>query len=414
MAAGALSGRPQSATIHAESRADQPISPCSPSVRRQGRELGRARGTGWYGGRHIERGTVINSLVEAVTRGARRAWAATQRHRVLGAVARRLRHHALEIVAVLCLLGLVLAVNPATLAGVFRKVHVNLVLLMLPVTVGTYLARSVAWWFTLRQEKVDVDIRHAAAVEFAGQTMVFMPTGDLARISLIKEVTGTRRTTGELTATIALQELLFMTLMGLGVLPRVATRPDIALLVIIMVLVHLLILTVLVWQPAYNWAIRVVEKVQVLRRFDEQLRSIRPAFLQLLHLRTIVPVIIANAAAVFLSYLLFYLAIRAVGQAQVTFIAAAFVLALSFVISGISLLPGGVGPFEGLLTVLMIANGVPVAAGAAAGLLFRGFNDILMAGVGAVFLVLIRRGHLREHPNAQRRRRPARARRGAG
>ena len=90
------------------------------------------------------------------------------------------------------------------------------------------------------------------------------------------------------------------------------------------------------------------------------------------------------------------MALHAVGQTQVGLIAASFVLALSFVISGISLIPGGVGPFEGLLTVLMIANGVPVAAGAAAGLLFRGFNDILMAGIGAVFLVLIRRGHLHE------------------
>jgi uncharacterized protein (TIRG00374 family) len=319
-------------------------------------------------------------------------------------VARSVRHHALEIIAVLCLLALVLAVNPTMLAGVFRRANVGLILLMLPVTVATYLARSLAWWFTLRQARVEVDIRHSIAVEFAGQTMVFMPTGDLARIALIKEVTGTRRSSGQLTATIAFQELLFMTLMGLGVLPRVASHPDIALMVIVMVLVHLLILTVIVWQPAYDWAIRVVEKVKVLRRFDAQLRSIRPAFVELLHVRVVVPVVFCNAVAVFLSYLLFYMSLHAVGQGQVGFIAASFVLALSFVISGISLIPGGVGPFEGLLTVLMIANGVPVAAGAAAGLLFRGFNDILMAGVGAVFLVLIRRGHLHERRRPRGRR----------
>jgi glycosyltransferase 2 family protein len=325
-------------------------------------------------------------------------------NRAITGVARTLRHNALEIIAVLCLAALVLAVNPGTLGGVFRHANLGLILLMLPVTLGTYLARSLAWWFTLRQAKVDVDIRHSIAVEFAGQTMVFMPTGDLARIALIKEVTGTRRGAGEITATIAFQELLFMTLMGLGVLPRVASHPDIALLVIVMVLVHVLILTVLVWQPAYNWAIGIVEKVRFLRRFDPQLRSIRPAFIELLHVRVVVPVLLCNAAAVFLSYLLFYMALHAVGQTQVGFIAATFVLALSFVISGISLIPGGVGPFEGLLTVLMIANGVPVAAGAAAGLLFRGFNDILMAGVGAVFLVLIRRGHLHERPRLRRRR----------
>ncbi len=306
--------------------------------------------------------------------------------------------------AILCLLALVLAVNPAALAGVFGRTNVGLLLFMLPVTIGTYLARSLGWWVTLRAVKVDVDISQSIAVEFAGQTMVFMPTGDLARIALIKEVTGTRRSGGELTATIAFGELIFMTLMGLGVLPRVTSHSDIALLVILMVLVHLLVLTVLIWEPAYNWAIRLVEKVRLLRRFDSQMRSIRPAFIELLHVRVVVPVLLFNAIVVFLSYLLFYLSLHAVGQTQVGFIAATFVLALSFVISGISLIPGGVGPFEGLLTVLMITNGVPVAAGAAAGLLFRGFNDILMAGLGAAVLTLIRRGQLRDKPRASRRR----------
>jgi uncharacterized membrane protein YbhN (UPF0104 family) len=138
--------------------------------------------------------------------------------------------------------------------------------------------------------------------------------------------------------------------------------------------------------------------VKVLRRFDTQLRAIRPAFVEMFEPRVLIPVVISNGAAVIGSFYLFYLALHAVGQTSVDFIAAAFVLALSFVISGITLIPGGVGPFEGLLTVLMIANGVPVADGAAAGLLFRGFNDILMAGVGAVFLVLIRGGRLHEAP----------------
>ena len=309
----------------------------------------------------------------------------------------------MELVAVACIVALVVSVNPSKLAGVYAHADVRLVLLMIPVAVGTYVARSLGWWVSLRRAGVDVDIRHSIAVEFAGQTMIFMPTGDLARISLIKDVTGTRRKAGEITATIAFGELIFMTIMGLGVLPRVASHPDVALLVIAMVLVHLLILTVLTWEPAYTWALRMVEKIPLLRRFDEQLRAIRPAFVELLTPSVAIPVIVCNVVAVFLTYLLFYLALHALGQVQVTFAAATFVLALSFVIAGLSFIPGGVGPFEGLLTVLMITNGVPVAAGAAAGLLFRGFNDILMAGVGAVFLTLIRSGHLHERPRATRR-----------
>ena len=347
---------------------------------------------------------MINRAVEAIGRSTGRAWAAGQRHRGLGAVLRALRGHALEVVAVLCLLALVLAVDPATLAGVFRHTDVRLVLVMLPVTLAMYLARSVGWWITLREVGVDVDLPHSVAVEFAGQTMVFMPTGDLARIALIKEVTATRRSGGELTATIAFNELLFMTIIGLGVLPRVATHPDVALLVVAMVVAHLLILTVLVWEPAYNWAIRTIERIKVLRRFDPQLRSIRPAFLELLHVRVVVPVVFCNAVAVGLSFLLFYLSLHAIGQGQVSLVTAAFVLALSHILSGLSLIPGGVGPFEGLLTVLLITSGVPPASGAAAGLLYRAFNDILMAGIGAAFLVMIRSGRLRERQPGLRRR----------
>lgn len=355
---------------------------------------------------------MINRAVGGAAGIGRRAWEASQRHRALGAVARVLRHHVMEIIAVLCIVALIVAVNPGRLGGVFAHTDVRILLLMLPVTAGTYLARSFGWWFTLRAIGVDVDLAHSTAVEFAGQTMVFMPTGDLARIALIKEVTGTRRSAGELTATIAFGEILFMSLMGLGMLPRVASHPDLALLVVLMLLINLLILTVLMWAPAYNWAIRIVEKVRLLRRFDAQMRSIRPAFIELLHLRIVVPVVLCNLVAVLLSYLLFYLALHAIGEPQVSFIAAAFVLSLSFVLSGVSLIPGGVGPFEGLLTVLMISNGVPVADGAAAGLLFRGYNDILMAGVGSVFLVLIRRGRLHEEPRQGRR--GPRGRRGSG
>jgi uncharacterized protein (TIRG00374 family) len=322
---------------------------------------------------------------------------------------RVLRRYWLEVVALLCLVALVLAVNPGTLGGLLSHLNLGLVLLMVPVTFGTYFARSLGWWLTLRAVGVTVDVRHSVAVEFAGQTMVFMPTGDLARISLIKEVSGTRRSSGELAATVTFQELLFMTIMGFGVLPRVSTHPDIALLVIAMVLAHLLIFTVLLWGRAHAWAIRTVERVKFLRRFDEQLRSIRPAFLELIHLRILVPSIIVNAVAVFLTYYLFYLALHAIGQTEVSLVNAAFVLSLSHILSGLSLIPGGVGPFEGLLTVLMIANGVPPAAGAASGLLYRVFNDVLMAGVGAVFLVLIRSGRLHQGP-LRRRRNAAKAR----
>ena len=107
------------------------------------------------------------------------------------------------------------------------------------------------------------------------------------------------------------------------------------------------------------------------------------------------PVLVLNVVATLLTYLLFYLALHAIGVTHVSLLAAVFVLALSYVLAGFSFIPGGLGAFEGLLTVLMATNGVPVASGAAAGLLYRAYNDGLMAALGAGVGIWVRRGESR-------------------
>jgi uncharacterized membrane protein YbhN (UPF0104 family) len=243
-------------------------------------------------------------------------------------------------------------------------------------------------------------------VEIAGQVMVFMPTGDLARVAMVRETGASGRGVGHLTGTIAFQELLYMTLIGLGVLPQAFSRRDVALLVLAMTLAHAAIFVILLWEPAHRWAVRTVERVRVLRRFDAQMRQIRPAFLQLVHPRVMVPAVALTGLAVALSFLLFWLSLQAIGARHVSFVSAAFVLALGHLISGLSFLPGGVGVFEGLLTVLMASNGVPPSEGAAAGLLYRGFNDILMAGLGAVVGAALRRWSSHGRGERRDRRRP--------
>ena len=333
----------------------------------------------------------VNRLVEAALAAAGRFWRWSQRHGRVGAVVRTLRRRWMEAIAVVSLLALVVAVNPTELLHVYERLQWRLALLMVPVTLGTYLARALAWWTTLRRIGVRISILRSVAVELAGQVMILVPTGDLARVALIEDTGASGRGAGQLTGTIAFQELLFTSILGLGVLPHLFARPTVALIVLAMTAVNAVMFTVLIWEPAYRWAVRTVERVRVLRRFDTQLKEIRPAFLQLLTWRTLLPVVLLDAVAAGLSFLLFDLALHALGVTSVSFVSATFVLALSHLISGASFVPGGVGAFEGVLTVLMIANGIPPASGAAAGLLYRGYNDVLMAVLGAGVGVLLRR-----------------------
>ncbi|MGH7904838.1 MAG: lysylphosphatidylglycerol synthase domain-containing protein, partial [Candidatus Dormibacteraceae bacterium] len=99
-------------------------------------------------------------------------------------------------------------------------------------------------------------------------------------------------------------------------------------------------------------------------------------------LPTAAAVVVWNATAVAAAFLLFELALHAVGVTSVGFAQAAFIYALGHILAALSFLPGGIGAYEGVLTGFMALQGVPPSEGAAAALLYRGFNDIFMAGLG--------------------------------
>jgi uncharacterized membrane protein YbhN (UPF0104 family) len=317
---------------------------------------------------------------------------------------RFLRAHWLETFAAVSLVALIVAVNPPKLAQTLSRMSWHVALLMLPVAFASYVARGVAWWVGLRTIGSVISVWRTVAIEIAGQVMVFLPLGDLARVAMVRRAGFRRREPGELAGTIAFQELVFMTLLGFGVLPRVATQRDVALLVVLMTLAHAGIFTILVWKRAYDWAVDTVERVRLLRRFDRQLRDLRPAFVKLFTPRALVPILLCNAVAAGLNFLLFYLALRALGQDSVSFVSAAFVLGLSYIIAGLSFIPAGIGAFEGLATVVMISNGIPPATGAAVTLLYRGYNDILMALAGAPVAIAVHRARRPRAVSAARRR----------
>jgi uncharacterized membrane protein YbhN (UPF0104 family) len=260
---------------------------------------------------------------------------------------------------------------------------------MVPVTLAIYLCRGAAWWVALRGIGEHIGFVETQLIELAGQVMIILPMGDLARVAMVRK-SDREQGAGAITATVALQELLYLLLMSFGALPQIVQRPNVALLMLATTLAATAIFTVLLWGPAYERAVKLVEHVRILRRFDRQLHEIRPAFVRLCHWRVLAPVVALQAAAAVLSFLLFYLGLVAIGLDHISYVTAVFVLGVSYIFGAISFLPLGIGAFEGLLTVVMLTYGIPAASGAAAGLLFRGYNDVLMAMIGGPCLVLVR------------------------
>jgi len=321
---------------------------------------------------------------------------------ILRAALKVLRRFWAELLAAAGLAALVIGVDPPRLGHVFSQIRWQVALLMIPVVVAVYCFHAIAWWFALRAVGEHIRVRDTLLIELAGQVMVFLPLGDLTRVAMVRS-TDHDEGVGAITATVAMQELVYMLLMSLGALPQIVQRPNVALLMLAMILGFAGVFVILLWEPAYRWAVRVVETVPFFRRFDRQLHEIRPAFLRVCRFRTLVPVLFFQAIAAMLTFLLFSLALDAIGL-KVSYIAAVFVLGVSYTFAAISFLPLGIGAFEGLLTVIMLTYGIPAAAGAGAALLFRGYNDLLMALIGLPCLIHVRR---QERSGTWRRRAPA-------
>src|SRR5438552_4122030 len=81
------------------------------------------------------------------------------------------------------------------------------------------------------------------------------------------------------------------------------------------------------------------EHIPYLMRFDAQLHEIRPAFVRLCHWRTLLPIIGLQAIAAAFSFLLFYLALLAVGLSSVSYITAVFALGVAYTFGAVSFLP---------------------------------------------------------------------------
>jgi uncharacterized membrane protein YbhN (UPF0104 family) len=309
--------------------------------------------------------------------------------RLLKFALRQLRRYWAELFAAAGLVALIVGVNPLQLGRVFGHIDWRVAMLMVPVVLTLYVFRGWAWWVALRAIGEPIGFVQTQLIEFAGQVMIILPLGDLSRVAMVRAGSN-EQGAGAITATVALQEIAYMLLVSLGTLPRLAQHPNVALLMLATTLAFSSVFVILLWEPAYERAVRVVEHVKYLRRFDRQLHEIRPAFLRLCRWRTLVPIVMLQATAAALSFLLFYLALLAIGLGSVSYITAVFALGVSYTFAAVSFLPLGIGAFEGLLTVVLITLGIPAAAGAASGLLYRGYNDVLMALVGGPSLLYVR------------------------
>jgi uncharacterized membrane protein YbhN (UPF0104 family) len=302
--------------------------------------------------------------------------------RRLHAIASAALRHWLLVLGLASFIGLVAAVNPPELGRAFRDVHVVPLLLMVPVAFASYAARGLGWRVALRRIGVRIGYLRSIAVMIAGQALVFLPAGDLGRVALVVETGSDGHAPGEVAGTITFQELLFMSLVGAAVIPIVVLHPAYASAVIALTVLDAAIAVTLLSERVFTRVLSIADRVPLVRRFDSDIRRLRDAFVACVDGRTTAAVAAFSGLAAGLGFLLFELSLRAVGVDELGVANAAFIYGLGHLVGAASMLPGGLGAYEGLLTGYLAIHGVPAWQGASAALLYRAANDVLMALVG--------------------------------
>jgi uncharacterized membrane protein YbhN (UPF0104 family) len=302
-----------------------------------------------------------------------------------------LRRHWLVVVGGASLVGVVVAVDPSKLGSSLESVEIAPLAFMFPVVVSEYAAQGLAWYVLLRRLGVPMNRLQAVEVEIAGQALIFLPAGDLGRVPLVRKAVPVASDAGGIAATIVVQELVFMVILGLAAIPAAVHHPE--LIGPAASLVGFLGVTagVLLWRRAFERVLRELDRVPVIRRHDPAIRSLRAGVVHLARPAPLLGSVGWNALGAALGFVLFELALRSVGITDVSPADVALVYAAGHLLAAASMLPGGLGSYEAIVTGFLVLEGVPAYSGAAAALLYRGITDVFMAGFGLAAGAWLRR-----------------------
>jgi uncharacterized protein (TIRG00374 family) len=288
----------------------------------------------------------------------------------------------------LAILGLIIEyVQPSHLGSALSRFHLAYLPIVLALSMGYYLLKGYQWHLFLKPLKLDHGAVETILIYFAGQPTAILPLGELSRAFILRQ--HAKVSLGEVSATVVVQELLYPIGLIAAAVPGAGRFPGAQAAVVVALLGILAISTILLWPRAFNLVMRFAVRIPVIRRYSDDLTSLhqdviviarRPASLG--------PALLGPVAAV-IAIAMFYFTVRSVGV-NMGIYQVAFVYAVAHLAGGISLLPGGVGAYEGSMTFLLVAFGVAGPVAAAIAILNRAFDRVLVTIVGTVVYFAIR------------------------
>lgn len=279
-------------------------------------------------------------------------------------------------------------VHPSELGGALARFHLAYLPIVLALSLGYYVLKGYQWHLFLKPLRLDHGAVETILIYLAGQPTAILPLGELSRAFILRQ--HAKVSLGEVSATVVVQELLYPIGLIAAALPGAGQFPGAQAAVMVALAGILAIFTILLWPRAFTFVMRFAMHVPVIRRYSEDLMSLhRDVIFIARRPATLGPALLGPVAAV-IAIAMFYFTIRSVGV-EVGVYQAAFVYAVAHLAGGVSLLPGGIGAYEGTMTLLLVAFGVATPVAAAIAILNRAFDRLLVTVVGTIVYFAIRR-----------------------
>lgn len=294
------------------------------------------------------------------------------------------------VIALAALGGLVLVVNPRSLAHAIARFDPIVAPLAVLLAAGWFVLQGVRWHFLLRVAGSRLRLADSTLLSVAGQTITaLLPLGDLTRAVLAADAAGLA--IGAAAATVTVQELtftLFLVLLATPGMIALGLGTGIVIAVIAGVMAIFAILTV---PPLFRVVRRATALVPLPRRVLEQVDELQQETVGLLRRRDTATWSTLDLARAALGATVLWLIVQGLDPGAIDWWKAAFVVAVAYVGGAVSFLPGGTGANDASVVGLLILLGLDPGTAGAAALLQRVLFTGLAAGMGLVAYLIARR-----------------------
>ena len=293
-------------------------------------------------------------------------------------------------VALAALAGLILVVNPRSLATALSRFNAAVAPPVVLLAVGWFLLQGARWHFLLRVAGSGLRLADSVLLSVAGQTITaLLPLGDLTRAVFAADAAGLE--IGAAAATVTVQELMFTLFLVLLATPGMIDLHLGAGIVGAVIAGVLAIFAILTVPPLFRVVRRAAALLPLPRRVLEQVDELQQETVGLLRRADTAGWSLLDLARAAVGATALWLIVMGLDPGAISWWKAAFVVAVAYVGGAVSFLPGGTGANDASAVGLLVLLGLDGGTAAAAALLQRVLFTGLATGLGFTAYLVARR-----------------------